>query len=91
MGEHMTLEHLESALLSIKNKHLNNSTSPLTFELMTHPGYCSIPGSGGCGDGPDDFSQSKEREHEMHVLRSKEWKQVLETQKMNLCSYQHLK
>ncbi len=43
-----------------------------TVELMVHPGYPCDPINevGGCGCGPDDFSQSQDRLHEMHVLTS---------------------
>ncbi|KAL3860438.1 hypothetical protein ACJMK2_010561 [Sinanodonta woodiana] len=36
-------------------------------EFMVHPGYRTRQ-TGGCGEGPDSFSQSAEREHEMTVL-----------------------
>ncbi|XP_050966235.1 carbohydrate deacetylase isoform X4 [Labeo rohita] len=38
-------------------------------ELMVHPGYPSQPHQGGCGEGPDDFSQSADRLHELNTLR----------------------
>ncbi len=43
-----------------------------TVELMVHPGYLCDPINevGGCGCGPDDFSQSRDRLHEMNVLTS---------------------
>jgi predicted glycoside hydrolase/deacetylase ChbG (UPF0249 family) len=44
-------------------------------EWMTHPGFRTLPpprptdtGGAGCGEGPDDFSQSAEREEELAVL-----------------------
>ncbi|KAK3596285.1 hypothetical protein CHS0354_030660 [Potamilus streckersoni] len=36
-------------------------------EFMVHPGYRTRQ-TGGCGEGPDSFSQSADREHEMAVL-----------------------
>ena len=38
-------------------------------ELMVHPGYRSIMGYGGCGQGPDEFACSADREHELRVLK----------------------
>ncbi len=50
------------------------SGSVITVELMVHPGYPCDPNKevGGCGSGPDDFSQSQDRLHEMNVLTSSE-------------------
>ncbi|KAK3538475.1 hypothetical protein QTP86_004657 [Hemibagrus guttatus] len=45
------------------------SYRPITAELMVHPGYPSFPLQGGCGEGPDDFSQSSDRLHELNTLR----------------------
>ena len=39
-------------------------------EFMSHPGYASTS-RGGCGSGPDEFSRSLEREHELDELISK--------------------
>jgi hypothetical protein len=43
---------------------------------MVHPGY-RCQGAGGCGgpDGPDNFSRSADREHELRVLTSEEMTQ----------------
>ncbi|KAJ8312906.1 hypothetical protein KUTeg_010279, partial [Tegillarca granosa] len=50
---------------AISNTEIVNK--PITCELMVHPGF--LTGEvGGCGNGPDDFSQSVEREHEMSIL-----------------------
>ena len=44
------------------------SKTVATCELMVHPGY-RTGSEGGCGPaGPDDFSQSADREHEMDML-----------------------
>lgn len=43
----------------------------IVCELMVHPG--NRTGSvGGCGNGPDDFSQSLDREHEKAILMSED-------------------
>ena len=86
MGEHMTINHLQHAITAAINE-VSGRDRTLTFELMTHPGYCTLPDSGGCGEGPDDFSQSKDREWEMQVLKSLDWKQVLKTNDIDLVSY----
>uniref|UniRef100_A0A3P8WMB3 Carbohydrate deacetylase n=1 Tax=Cynoglossus semilaevis TaxID=244447 RepID=A0A3P8WMB3_CYNSE len=39
-----------------------------TTGLVVHPGYSSHPQQGGCGEGPDDFSQSADRQHELSML-----------------------
>ncbi len=41
----------------------------LSIELMVHPGFvCKASEPGGCGTGPDEFSMSTDRQHEMNVL-----------------------
>eukprot|EP00043_Microstomoeca_roanoka_P008569 m.82504 g.82504 ORF g.82504 m.82504 type:complete len:382 (+) comp14298_c0_seq1:1-1146(+) len=37
-------------------------------ELMLHPGFPTEPNTGGCGTGPDEFSQSEARRIELQVL-----------------------
>ncbi|KAL4223048.1 hypothetical protein ACF0H5_016525 [Mactra antiquata] len=49
----------------------DTSGDVLTCELMSHPG--KVTGNvGGCGAGPDMFSQSYDRKHEMNILCSPE-------------------
>ncbi|XP_066459610.1 carbohydrate deacetylase isoform X2 [Eleutherodactylus coqui] len=80
MGENMTIKNIQHALdYSIQAFHnsltqqstLHNPTSHanIGIELMAHPGYPSVVSEGGCGQGPDDFSQSWERLHEMKILK----------------------
>ncbi|KAM3940861.1 carbohydrate deacetylase [Leptodactylus fuscus] len=80
MGENMTIKNIQRALeYSIQSLHkclteqssLHSPTShsSISIELMTHPGYPSVSSEGGCGEGPDDFSQSWERLHEMNILK----------------------
>lgn len=64
MGQNMSLSSLQRAL----SHALSSSEQPLSAELMVHPGYPSLPRKGGCGQGPDDFSQSLDRQHELGVL-----------------------
>ncbi|GAB1608161.1 carbohydrate deacetylase-like isoform X1 [Argonauta hians] len=82
MGHNLTeknlLERIRTQLDSLEDKRQSNSPNsnktaassrePWNFELMVHPGY--LTGDvGGCGAGPDEFSQSTERQHELNVLK----------------------
>ncbi|KAF7240734.1 Carbohydrate deacetylase [Varanus komodoensis] len=68
-----------------------HETRSLTIELMTHPGYPSLPPVGGCGEGPDDFSQSWERLHELETLKNAELQSHYKTRNIQLCSFKDLK
>nr|XP_056715180.1 carbohydrate deacetylase [Euleptes europaea] len=59
----------------------------VTIELMTHPGYPSVPPVGGCGEGPDDFSQSWERLHELETLKNPELQSHYKTRNIQLCAF----
>ncbi|BHF74128.1 hypothetical protein SprV_0401721200 [Sparganum proliferum] len=79
MGRNLTADNLRRSLAAI----LKRSHAP-TVELMTHPGYPLMeadPANQGCADslGPDDFSRSIDRAHEMAVLQSREFSEVLRT------------
>lgn len=84
MGKNMSVPNLKRALgftleasledavnspLIQCNDAATDSCRPVTAELMVHPGYPSQPHQGGCGEGPDDFSQSADRLHELNTLR----------------------
>ncbi|XP_075928612.1 carbohydrate deacetylase isoform X2 [Petromyzon marinus] len=67
------------------------------IELMAHPGYRSegrpdgVAVAAGCGpDGPDEFSMSEEREHEMRTLARPELAQFLTESGIRLCSFEDL-
>ncbi|XP_021269120.1 carbohydrate deacetylase isoform X3 [Numida meleagris] len=62
----------------------------VTIELMVHPGYPSVPPIGGCGEGPDDFSQSWERLHELQMLIKPELQSHYKTRNIQLCSFKDL-
>ncbi|KAL7054179.1 hypothetical protein AAHC03_026508 [Spirometra sp. Aus1] len=77
MGRNLTADSLRRSLTAI----LKRSHAP-TVELMTHPGYPLTetgPENQGCADslGPDDFSRSIDRAHEMAVLQSSEFSEVV--------------
>ena len=59
-------------------------------ELMVHPGYKSIMGCGGCGEGPDLFACSSEREHELTTLESCDLKEFLKSNSISVCSFKEL-
>ena len=61
-----------------------------TCELMVHPGYKSIIGCGGCGEGPDVFACSAEREHELCILKGSDLKDYLRTNNIQLHSFKSL-
>ncbi|XP_065595362.1 carbohydrate deacetylase [Cyrtonyx montezumae] len=62
----------------------------VTMELMVHPGYPSTPPIGGCGGGPDDFSQSWERLHELRTLTTPQLQSHFRARHIQLCSFQDL-
>lgn len=62
----------------------------IVCEVMTHPGY--VTGTeGGCGDGPDEFSQSSDREYEMSVLMSAEMREFYKKENIKLVSFHDVK
>lgn len=64
-----------------------DSYRPITAELMVHPGYPSFPLQGGCGEGPDDFSQSSDRLHELKTLRDPVLLSYYQQQGILLCAF----
>ncbi|XP_053313366.1 carbohydrate deacetylase isoform X2 [Spea bombifrons] len=86
------IESLDSSLSevhSMQSLPWQPGTS-VSIELMTHPGYPSLPHEGGCGEGPDDFSQSSERLHELEVLKSSLLQSYFNKTGMCLCSFKDL-
>ncbi|MBN3283110.1 YDJC deacetylase, partial [Polyodon spathula] len=62
----------------------------MTVELMVHPGYPSLPQEGGCGEGPDDFSQSLDRLHELRTLTDPELRCLYKEKNIQLCAFRDL-
>ena len=88
MGSNMTTQRLQTGIKRAFDslaKSADNSR-PVTCELMTHPGY-PCKGPGGCGDGPDDFSQSPDREHEKSILECEEMRNFYKANNITLMSY----
>lgn len=84
MSAHRVLGSLARALEDIPAGHA------LTAELMAHPGYPSVPPAGGCGEGPDAFSCSWERLHELHVLTAPTLRAWLAQNGVQLCAIDDL-
>ncbi|XP_072839259.2 carbohydrate deacetylase [Pogona vitticeps] len=106
MGKNMSVTNIRGAIDNATTSYLakvgdsstlpSSSVSPdqetrtVTIELMTHPGYPSIPPVGGCGEGPDDFSQSWERQHELETLKNTELQSHYKAQNIELCAFKDL-
>ncbi|NXS60697.1 YDJC deacetylase, partial [Brachypteracias leptosomus] len=94
MGKNMSVGNIWSAIDSAISEFTARAPSPqsgtVTIELMVHPGYPSVPPVGGCGEGPDDFSQSWERLHELQTLIKPELQSHYKTRNIQLCSFKDL-
>ncbi|XP_078341123.1 carbohydrate deacetylase-like [Crassostrea virginica] len=84
MGSDMTVERLQR---QIAKAFKSDGSDVIACELMVHPGY-KTGDVGGCGCGPDDFSQSEHREHEMSILQSKEMKDFYHAEKIEIVAFQ---
>ncbi|NWU61536.1 YDJC deacetylase, partial [Pterocles burchelli] len=99
MGKNMSVSNIWSAIDTAIADFTSKAPSPaqpmaesrtVTIELMVHPGYPSVPPVGGCGEGPDDFSQSWERLHELQTLIKPELQSHYKTRNIQLCSFKDL-
>ncbi|NWV84315.1 YDJC deacetylase, partial [Dasyornis broadbenti] len=92
MGRSMSVSSIcsaiDAAILELTAKASQSRT--VTIELMVHPGYPSVPPVGGCGEGPDDFSQSWERLHELQTLIKPELQSHYKSRNIHLCSFKDL-
>ncbi|KAM7051514.1 carbohydrate deacetylase [Molossus nigricans] len=87
-GRHMSAQRVSGALArALEGTPTGHS---LTAELMAHPGYPSVPPAGGCGEGPDAFSCSWERLHELRVLTEPTLKARLAQDGVQLCALHDL-
>lgn len=80
MSRDMSIDRFRKAMDLIYNDvMINGSTvSSQSIEFMVHPGYPSNGKDGGCGAGPDEFSRSTDRQYELGVLKSVEFRKMLE-------------
>ncbi|XP_017292559.2 carbohydrate deacetylase isoform X2 [Kryptolebias marmoratus] len=99
MGQNMSFSSLQRAIKQALAAGLSDSRSRsgsefhqsvVTAELMVHPGYPSYPKEGGCGEGPDDFSQSAERHHELSVLTDPSVLDLYQQERVQLCGFKDL-
>ncbi|NWI02016.1 YDJC deacetylase, partial [Tichodroma muraria] len=92
MGRNMSVSSIRSAIDSaiLRLPAQAPQSSTVTIELMVHPGYPSVPPVGGCGEGPDDFSQSWERLHELQTLIKPELQSHYKSRNIQLCSFKDL-
>lgn len=99
MGKNMSVSTICSAIDAAVVEFTSKAPSPthptprsrtVTIELMVHPGYLSVPPIGGCGEGPDDFSQSWERLHELQTLIKPELQSHYKSRNIQLCSFKDL-
>ncbi|XP_008282561.1 carbohydrate deacetylase [Stegastes partitus] len=99
MGQNMSIPSLQRALSHASAAGPSGTTSSsasgsnqpvVTAELMVHPGYPSHPHEGGCGEGPDDFSQSADRQHELSVLRDPSLLALYSQERVQLCAFKDL-
>ncbi|CAI9157422.1 unnamed protein product [Rangifer tarandus platyrhynchus] len=84
MSAHRVLEALTRALEGMPAGQV------VTAELMVHPGYPSVPPVGGCGEGPDAFSCSSDRLHELRVLTAPTLQAQLARDGVQLCTVEDL-
>ncbi|XP_076452814.1 carbohydrate deacetylase-like [Babylonia areolata] len=88
MGRNMTAERLQTGILRAFASLAESADpgQPVTCELMTHPGF-ACEGAGGCGDGPDEFAKSSDREYEKSILEGEEMQQFYREHNITLMSY----
>ncbi|XP_075390422.1 carbohydrate deacetylase isoform X1 [Tenrec ecaudatus] len=87
-GRHMSAHRVAGALArALENVPAGRA---MTVELMAHPGYPSVPPAGGCGEGPDAFSCSWERLHELRVLTAPTLRARLAQDGVQLCALDDL-
>ncbi|XP_061116732.1 carbohydrate deacetylase [Conger conger] len=102
MGDHMSISSIKRAVgLALEATPPGNGAvtrgdaaqeggRPVTVELMVHPGYPSEPPQGGCGQGPDEFSQSHHRQHELHILTDPRLHAFYTRERVQLCAFRDL-
>lgn len=87
MGSNMTTERLQSCLSRAFGLKRD---AHIACELMVHPGFPSDRGVGGTGQGPDEFSMSTDRQHEIDILTSAEMKNFYKKNDINISSFKDL-
>ncbi|XP_028269851.1 carbohydrate deacetylase isoform X2 [Parambassis ranga] len=99
MGQNMSIPSLQRALshafsagpaVTTSSSASESNQPVVTAELMVHPGYPSHPQKGGCGEGPDDFSQSADRQHEVSMLKDPSLLALYRQERVQLCAFKDL-
>lgn len=86
MGKDMNIQRIQNALSTDRSSSgLDN-----VYEFMVHPGYRSKQGVGGCGEGPDGFAMSQDREHELGILCSEHLQKLLTNEGFILSSFKDI-
>ncbi|OWF48232.1 carbohydrate deacetylase-like [Mizuhopecten yessoensis] len=100
MGSNMTVDRVTSHLSEVfdvtgssdsdKQKLIAacSQEKVLSCEWMVHPGHVTS-GEGGCGEGPDEFSQSLDRQHEMDILSDKAILDIYKCMNIKLTNFQN--
>ncbi|XP_068957011.1 carbohydrate deacetylase isoform X1 [Petaurus breviceps papuanus] len=95
MGKDMSVSRIEAAIEQAVGSVLSPEDAlqggrAITMELMTHPGYPSVSPTSGCGEGPDAFSQSWERLHELQTLLDPALHNSYQERSIKLCAFKDL-
>ncbi|KAM9101882.1 carbohydrate deacetylase [Sarcophilus harrisii] len=93
MGKDMSVGRIEAAIDQAVQSVLGpgdiqQGGRAITLELMTHPGYPSESPTSGCGEGPDAFSQSWERLHELQILLDPALHNFYRQRSIKLCAFE---
>lgn len=88
MGQDMNIKRIQDTLTRGLRQPISGFAN--VYEFMVHPGFRATQGEGGCGDGPDDFALSQDREHEMELLLCGELRDLLTKEGFRLCSYKDI-
>ena len=80
---------VDSIIDQIKNMMTECKHDDTSCEFMVHPGY-KTKSDGGCGNGPDDFSQSECRENEMSFLCDAKLKTFIDQCNLKLTDFESL-
>ncbi|XP_020852296.1 carbohydrate deacetylase isoform X1 [Phascolarctos cinereus] len=95
MGKDMSVSRIEAAIERavesvLSREEILQGGRAVTVELMTHPGYPSVSPTSGCGEGPDAFSQSWERLHELQTLLDPALHNSYRQRSIKLCALEDL-
>lgn len=83
-------QYIDSAFIQQQQHNTTGTDLKTVCELMVHPGYKSGIGNGGCGEGPDLFACSDDREHELAILKRSDLKEYLKSNNISVCSFKEL-